>query len=56
MNFFKKMMGYGEDLPTLIKSTTIDHATFYKIIKDARNVMYEFTLTLDYQTAESLLP
>jgi len=39
MNFFKKMMGYGEDFPTMVKNTKIDNATFYKIIKDARNVM-----------------
>lgn len=45
MNFFKKMMGYStDDLKTLIEKTTIK-GTFYRVIKDTRNIMYVLILT-----------
>ena len=40
MNFFKRMMGFStDDLKTQLQKTSI-YGTFYKIIKDARNIMY----------------
>jgi hypothetical protein len=38
MNFLKKMMGFGNSLESQIQNTKIE-GTFYKIIKDARNIM-----------------
>lgn len=40
MNFFKKVFGFGgEDLKKVAESTKID-GTLYRVIKDARNIMY----------------
>jgi hypothetical protein len=38
MNFFKKMIGLGGDLESLMKNSKFE-GTFYKVIKGARNIM-----------------
>lgn len=42
MNFFKKVLGFGgDDLRKTAESTKIE-GTLYRVIKDARNIMYEY--------------
>jgi|JI10StandDraft_1071094.scaffolds.fasta_scaffold1533866_1 hypothetical protein len=40
MNFFKKVLGFGgEDLQKLANTTKLQ-GTLYRVIKDARSIMY----------------
>lgn len=42
MNFFKKMLGFSGDLKSAAEGIKIP-GTLYRVIKDARNIMYGST-------------